>query len=102
MANYIVMDYGTGAIMSVPAHDERDLEFARKYALESRFRRLGPTKADEASPTGRLPFTDLKGSLVNSGAFSGLGCQKPVGPPEDVGLKPRNSTASAKRRSPIG
>src|SRR5271168_4354041 len=36
VANYIVMDYGTGAIMSVPAHDERDFEFARKYALEVR------------------------------------------------------------------
>ena len=36
MANYILMDYGTGAIMSVPAHDERDYEFAKKYKLEIR------------------------------------------------------------------
>ena len=36
MANYILMDYGTGAIMSVPAHDERDYEFAKKYNLEIR------------------------------------------------------------------
>src|SRR5208282_6718943 len=36
VANYILMDYGTGAIMSVPAHDERDYEFARKYNLEIR------------------------------------------------------------------
>ncbi len=36
VANYILMDYGTGAIMSVPAHDERDYEFARKYKLEIR------------------------------------------------------------------
>ena len=36
VANYILMDYGTGAIMSVPAHDERDFEFAKKYKLEIR------------------------------------------------------------------
>src|SRR5262249_41333714 len=36
VANYILMDYGTGAIMSVPAHDERDYEFAEKYGLEIR------------------------------------------------------------------
>src|SRR5207244_13259281 len=36
IANYVVMEYGTGAIMSVPAHDERDYEFAKKYGLELR------------------------------------------------------------------
>src|SRR5205823_1491417 len=36
IANYIVMEYGTGAIMSVPAHDERDYEFAKKYGLDIR------------------------------------------------------------------
>jgi leucyl-tRNA synthetase len=36
VANYVLMDYGTGAIMSVPAHDERDYDFARKYKLEIR------------------------------------------------------------------
>ena len=36
IANYILSDYGTGAIMAVPAHDERDYEFAKKYNLEIR------------------------------------------------------------------
>jgi len=43
VANYILMDYGTGAIMSVPAHDERDYEFAQKYKLEIRLVILPPT-----------------------------------------------------------
>ncbi len=43
VANYILADYGTGAIMSVPAHDERDFEFATKYGLAMR-RVIAPAK----------------------------------------------------------
>ena len=46
VANYILMDYGTGAIMSVPAHDERDYEFAKKYELDIRRRDLPATRGD--------------------------------------------------------
>jgi len=79
VANYIVMDYGTGAIMSVPAHDERDYEFARKYALEIRIVIVPcPDDPDETVTEPVPPFTDLKGSLVNSGQFSGLTCQEAI------------------------
>jgi len=81
VANYILADYGTGAIMSVPAHDERDFEFATKYGLEIR-QVIAPVaevaaiegqaadRADEAT----LPFVSYDGVLINSGEFDGLKC----------------------------
>jgi leucyl-tRNA synthetase len=79
VANYIVMDYGTGAIMSVPAHDERDYEFAKKYNLEIRIV-IVPRAADpeETVAEPALPFTTLNGTLVNSGPFSGLDCEEAI------------------------
>ncbi len=88
VANYILMDYGTGAIMSVPAHDERDYEFAKKYGIEIRqviepSVARAPSPAKEAAdksvlPTqpGELPFTTLDGKLINSGEFTGLTCEE--------------------------
>jgi leucyl-tRNA synthetase len=76
VANYILMDYGTGAIMSVPAHDERDYEFAKKYKLEIRLVVL-PISNDpeETMAEPALPFTAHgEGMLINSGQFSGLEC----------------------------
>src|SRR5256886_9135428 len=66
VANYIVMDYGTGAIMSVPAHDERDYEFAKKYNLEIRLV-IVPRAADPEETVAEppLPFTSLNGTLVD-------------------------------------
>ena len=76
VANYIVTDYGTGAIMSVPAHDERDFEFARKYGIEIRpviVPEAGRDRAVEERPqSDELPFTGPNGRLANSGEFSGL------------------------------
>jgi leucyl-tRNA synthetase len=71
VANYVLMEYGTGAIMSVPGHDERDYEFAKKYAIPIRrvIASAGP-KAEEPE----LPFTAEDGVLVNSGEYSGLSC----------------------------
>ncbi len=73
IANYILMDYGTGAIMSVPAHDERDYDFAKKYKLEIRLVIL-PVSNDpeETMAEPQLPFTTHDGMAINSGPFSGL------------------------------
>jgi leucyl-tRNA synthetase len=68
VANYILMDYGTGAIMSVPAHDERDYEFAKKYGLDIRVV-VAPRDAAEAPA---LPYTSHDGQIINTGEFSGL------------------------------
>jgi leucyl-tRNA synthetase len=79
VANYILMDYGTGAIMSVPAHDERDFEFARKFNLKIRLV-IVPRSVDpeETSVEPTLPFTTMNGTLVNSGPFSGLDCEEAI------------------------
>jgi leucyl-tRNA synthetase len=79
VANYILMDYGTGAIMSVPAHDERDYEFARKYKLPIRVVILpASTDPEETMTAPPLPFTTMDGILVNSGEFNGLGCDDAI------------------------
>ena len=80
VANYVLMDYGTGAIMSVPAHDERDYEFAKKYGLEIRIvilpRRQGePPQAGEED-TALLPYTGTDSLLINSGPYSELSCEE--------------------------
>src|SRR6202790_3599034 len=79
VANYILMDYGTGAIMSVPAHDERDYEFAKKYNLPIRIV-IVPRSVDpeETSVEPALPFTTMDGTLVNSGPFTGLDCEEAI------------------------
>jgi leucyl-tRNA synthetase len=61
-ANYVLMDYGTGAVMGVPAHDERDNEFAKKYSL--------PIPKVIETPSDSDPWE--KGTLVNSGPFNGM------------------------------
>ncbi len=68
-ANFVLMEYGTGAVMCVPAHDRRDYEFAKKYGI--------PIKTVVAPKGGKaeLPFTD-PGILINSGKFTGMDSQK--------------------------
>ncbi len=73
VANYILSDYGTGAIMSVPGHDTRDFEFATKYGIPVR-RVIAP--ADPNAEVPELPFLSEDGILVNSGEFNGLSCEE--------------------------
>ena len=80
VANYILLEYGTGAVMSVPAHDQRDYEFAKKYGLEVRIVVL-PRRCGEPPTAGRpdepvLPYTEEDSLLMNSGEYNGLGCQE--------------------------
>ena len=69
IANFVLMDYGTGAVMAVPAHDQRDFEFAKKYHLpiEIVIQPAGET-LDASALTAA--YTE-RGTLVNSGAFNG-------------------------------
>ena len=71
VANFVLYEYGTGAIMAVPAHDQRDFEFATKYRIPVRLVIQSPGGA----PTEPLSaaYEDAVGTLVNSAQFSGLG-----------------------------
>ncbi|WP_296590883.1 leucine--tRNA ligase [Methylophaga sp.] len=69
VANFVLMGYGTGAVMSVPAHDQRDFEFAQKYDLPIR-QVIEPTDDSEID-LQQNAFTE-KGRLVNSSQFTGL------------------------------
>ena len=69
VANFVLMGYGTGAVMSVPAHDQRDYEFAKKYDLEIN-QVIAPAGKEECD-ISTAAFTE-KGKLINSGEFDGL------------------------------
>ncbi len=71
IANFVLMEYGTGAIMSVPAHDQRDFEFAEKYELP--VRQVIRQESEAGSQKSELleAYAD-EGILVDSGQFSGL------------------------------
>jgi leucyl-tRNA synthetase len=79
IANFVLMDYGTGAVMAVPAHDQRDWEFATKYGLEiNQVIAPKPAKGETESPSIDLSEGAYveKGVLVNSGEFDGLPSNK--------------------------
>lgn len=72
VGNFVLLEYGTGAIMAVPAHDERDFEFCKKYKLPIRTVVAASSDESPASAVGTVaPFIDC-GISINSGEFSGL------------------------------
>ena len=68
VANYVLMEYGTGAIMAVPAHDERDYDFAKKYGLDI----VEVIRPSADSPAAPDALYTGKGFLVNSEAYDGM------------------------------
>lgn len=70
VANFVLMEYGTGAIMAVPAHDQRDLDFARKYDLPVKVV-IQPSEGQLDESTMTVAYTG-EGVLVNSAAFDGM------------------------------
>ncbi len=67
LADYVLASYGTGAIMAVPGHDERDFEFAEKFGISIR-QVIQPVEG----PAPTLPFAVKEGTLVNSGDYNGF------------------------------
>jgi leucyl-tRNA synthetase len=79
VANFVLMEYGTGAVMCVPAHDQRDFEFCRKYGLPIRVV-VQPLEGEPLVPEKMTaPFDEHEhGKLVNSGAFNGLSPEEAI------------------------
>ena len=72
IADYVLMEYGTGAIMAVPGHDDRDFEFARSFDLPI-LRVVAGAGQDENTPLGEAAHIDVADArLVNSGEFDGM------------------------------
>ncbi|UCN00907.1 leucine--tRNA ligase [Sulfurimonas sp. SWIR-19] len=72
VANFVLMDYGSGAVMAVPAHDERDYDFAKKYDLPVK-PVIKPFEAEH--DFSKSAFTEV-GELINSGEFTGMNSQE--------------------------
>lgn len=76
IADYVIEGYGKGAVMGVPAHDERDFDFAKKYGLEIKqvIKPLDEKETEECISDGKLikAYSKKEGTLINSGKFDGL------------------------------
>jgi len=79
VGNFVLMEYGTGAIMAVPAHDQRDLDFCRKYGLPVRL--VVQPLEGESPAEGKMSVAfdeHMHGRLVNSGPFNGLSPEQAI------------------------
>jgi leucyl-tRNA synthetase len=74
VANFVLMSYGSGAVMSVPAHDQRDYEFAKDFQLPIK-QVIEPISADQECNLDECAFVD-KGRVINSDQFNGLNFQE--------------------------
>ena len=72
-SDYVIAGYGTGVVMAVPAHDERDFEFATKFGLD-----IIRVVASKEGAEDELPYCEKKGVLVNSGEFNGIEMHKAI------------------------
>ena len=92
VANYILMEYGTGAIMAVPAHDQRDFEFAKKYDLPIKV--VIQPEGKELKPEEMEKAYEEPGIMVNSGPFTGVkseeGIKKVIDWLEEKGIGKRS------------
>jgi len=75
VTNYVLMEYGTGAVMAVPAHDQRDFEFAKKYQLPMKAV-IRPMDAEEPDISQQAYNEKDHSVLFNSGQFDNLSCQE--------------------------
>lgn len=71
ISDYVLMEYGTGAVMAVPAHDQRDFDFAKKYKLPIKTVIQGSSSQGQEDQKKEAAFEDV-GIMVNSGQFDGL------------------------------
>ena len=76
VGNYVLMSYGEGAVMGVPGHDERDLEFARKYGLP--VKPVIDVRGQPFVPDAWSPWYSEHGRCINSGPYDGLEFQAAV------------------------
>lgn len=74
VANFVLMEYGTGAVMAVPAHDQRDFEFAKKYQLPI-VPVVQPQDA-ELNPETMEAASEIPGALINSREFNGMASEE--------------------------